>query len=102
ASQRFDELRDVPTAAGYAAAINMLVETDGIALASEVRAPAMVLVGERDRVTPLAGHAARISAAISGCRLEFLPGCGHILKLEAPSAFNRLVENFIGTCGART
>ena len=70
---------------------------DGIAFTGEaasIRAPALVIWGEEDEVTPLA-HSRQIADAIPGARLETIPGAGHIANLDRPEAFNRLLADFL-------
>ncbi|MEV6348511.1 alpha/beta hydrolase [Actinoplanes sp. NPDC051851] len=47
--------------------------------------PAAVLVGDRDRLTPVP-CAESIAAALPGTELTVLPGAGHMLPLERPEA----------------
>jgi pimeloyl-ACP methyl ester carboxylesterase len=57
---------------------------DGAAAAAAgVSCPALLVLGERDRMTPAkAGHA--LAAAISGARTVVLPGGGHMMMVEQP------------------
>jgi pimeloyl-ACP methyl ester carboxylesterase len=58
-------------------------------LAARVRAPTLVVWGDRDRlVTPRLG--ARTAAAVGG-RLLVLPGVGHVAQIEAPDAVAQAV-----------
>lgn len=60
----------------------------------EIRAPTLVIHGERDTLVPLS--AAREAARrISGARLEVIPGAGHWPMREYPDLFNRLVDEFL-------
>ncbi len=55
------------------------------AQAARVRAPSLVVWGERDRlVSPRL--AARTAAVLPGSRLVMLPGIGHVAQIEAPHA----------------
>ena len=49
--------------------------------------PTLVIVGERDRLTP-PENARKIAAAVSGSRLLELRGAGHCTMLEQPEAVN--------------
>ena len=62
--------------------------------AASIRAPALVIWGEEDEVTPLP-HSQQIADAIPGARLETVPGAGHIANLDQPAAFNRLLADFL-------
>lgn len=48
-----------------------------------IRAPVLVLAGERDELLGLAPQRA-LARAIPGARLQVIPGAGHALTLEAP------------------
>ncbi|GAA4495171.1 3-oxoadipate enol-lactonase [Actinoallomurus oryzae] len=58
-----------------------------------VRAPTLVLWGDRDRKTPRA-LSERIAAGIEGAELAEVPGAGHLSNLENPAEFTRLVACF--------
>ncbi|HEX6230545.1 MAG TPA: alpha/beta hydrolase [Actinomycetota bacterium] len=58
-----------------------------------VRVPALVLVGEHDRVTP-PSSAVAIAAELPDGRLEVLEGAGHIPMMEAHEEFNRRLGGF--------
>ena len=62
--------------------------------AATIRAPALVIWGEEDDVTPLP-HSQQIADAIPGARLETIPGAAHISNLDKPEAFNRLLADFL-------
>jgi pimeloyl-ACP methyl ester carboxylesterase len=55
--------------------------------------PTLVIWGGEDRLLP-PEHGIRLAALIPGARLEVLPGVGHVVPLEAPDAFARLVTDF--------
>jgi 3-oxoadipate enol-lactonase len=60
----------------------------------EVRAPALVLVGEHDQPDFLA-IADELKAGLPLARRVVVPGAGHLLPMEAPGEFNALVEAFL-------
>ncbi|MGH7358776.1 MAG: alpha/beta fold hydrolase [Candidatus Rokuibacteriota bacterium] len=60
-----------------------------------VRVPALVLVGEHDRVTP-ASSAIALAGELPDGRLEVIEGAGHITMLEAHEDFNRRIDRFAG------
>ncbi len=60
----------------------------------EVRVPTLVVVGEKDAVTPPAAAQA-IADRVAGSRLVVIPGVGHLSNLEAPDAFNDAVRSFL-------
>ncbi len=58
-----------------------------------VRAPALLVWGEHDRVVPRSA-AAVFAARLPDARLEIVPGCGHCVEMEKPEALVRLVTTF--------
>lgn len=79
---------------GFSSAAYMMCTTDGIALISGLSQPILVLAGTEDAIAPTAAHAARLAAAARNAELAMFPGCGHLLKLEAPERFNAAVLHF--------
>jgi 4,5:9,10-diseco-3-hydroxy-5,9,17-trioxoandrosta-1(10),2-diene-4-oate hydrolase len=61
---------------------------------AEIRAPTLVVWGERDRVFPVrhGEHAARL---IPDARLEVIPGAGHLSVWDAPERANDLLAGFL-------
>jgi pimeloyl-ACP methyl ester carboxylesterase len=89
---------------GLAARAPSEVWTDGLAglmdmdlrhAVQHVRAPALVVVGDRDRVTPPAAAMA-LAGELPNARLEVISGAGHMAMLEAHEAFNDLLATFAG------
>ena len=63
-------------------------------LLAAVRAPALVVWGDDDRIVPQS--AGRLYAAsIPGARLEIVRNAGHAVDMEQPAALARLVTGFI-------
>lgn len=56
---------------------------EGLAAAAKVTAPALVISGERDQMTPLKSARA-LAATLSGAKLLALAGAGHMLMAERP------------------
>ncbi|HEU4527272.1 MAG TPA: alpha/beta fold hydrolase [Actinomycetota bacterium] len=66
-----------------------------------VRVPALVIVGEHDRITPPA-QAVELAGELPDGRLEMVPGAGHVPMMERHEEFNRAVQAFAAeTLGAR-
>jgi pimeloyl-ACP methyl ester carboxylesterase len=61
---------------------------------SAVAAPALVVVGVQDAVTPPAA-AKKIAAAIPNSELVQIPEAGHLSNVENPDAFNAAVIEFL-------
>ena len=87
---------------GLAAKAPSEVWTDGLAGLMEldlrhavqhIAVPAMVLVGEQDRMTPPASSVALAGELPKG-RLEVIPGAGHFPMMEAHEEFNRRLASF--------
>ncbi|HVY60614.1 MAG TPA: alpha/beta hydrolase [Planctomycetota bacterium] len=70
------------------------VPWDGLALAPRVKAPALLLAGERDRTTPPALVRELAAALPAGARVVVLPGAGHVLPVEKPDDVAREIEAF--------
>jgi len=74
-------------------ALPELMEMDLRHAVPRVRVPAVVLVGEHDRVTPPAGAVALAGALPEG-RLVVIPDAGHIPMLEAPEVVGSELSGF--------
>ena len=61
---------------------------------SEIRCPTLVLHGDLDEQYP-AIHARLFKERIPDCRLEILPGRGHVLFFEAPELVAQAVLSFL-------
>lgn len=89
---------------GLAARAPSDVWTDGLAglmnmdlrdAVRHVRVPALVIVGEHDRVTP-PGAAVQLTAALPEGHLEVISGAGHLPMLERHEVFNAHIRAFAG------
>jgi len=74
-------------------ALPELMEMDLRHAVPRVRVPALVLVGELDRVTPPAGAVA-LAGALPDGRFVVIPAAGHIPMLETPGAVGRELARF--------
>ncbi|MGH2922349.1 MAG: alpha/beta fold hydrolase [Gaiellaceae bacterium] len=61
----------------------------------EVRVPVLVMVGDADEAGTVAGGR-HLAASIDGAELVEFPGVAHMIHLEEPERFNRLVLDFLG------
>ena len=59
-----------------------------------IRVPTLLLVGERDRMTP-PDRSLFLADRIAGARVEVLPGAGHLAMLESPEATNLQLARFV-------
>jgi 3-oxoadipate enol-lactonase len=74
--------------------------SDRTALLPGLSIPTLVVVGDRDALTPPADSEA-MAAAIPGARLVTIPGAGHLTPMERPKAVSEaLGEFFSATLGA--
>ena len=74
--------------------MRMLAEAMEADLPYEIRCPALLICGEKDR----AGSCVRYNRAWhknTGIRLEWIPGAGHNSNTDAPELVNGLIEAFL-------
>ena len=64
-------------------------------LLGAVRAPALVVWGDDDKVVPQSA-AKRYLEALPKAKLEIVKGCGHCVDMEQPEALAKLITDFIG------
>ncbi len=60
-----------------------------------MRARALIVWGDDDKIVPLSAAEAYRRALPDGTRLEIVPGCGHFIDMEKPEALARLVADFV-------
>jgi non-heme chloroperoxidase len=84
--------------AGFLVGMSRMDYRKGLA---SVGVPTRILVGTRDRLTPMP-RAKVLARAIPGARLTVLPGMGHMLPLEAPGEIVDAVESLEGDQVAAT
>lgn len=58
--------------------------------------PALVVVGEDDRMTPLK-FARYLAEHLPRSRLQIIPGAGHMVMLEQPAAFDAILSDWLGS-----
>jgi 3-oxoadipate enol-lactonase len=68
---------------------------DSTGFLREISIPTLVVVGERDVLTPPADSEA-MAAAIPGARLVTVPGAGHLAPMERPKAVAESLAEFFG------
>lgn len=81
-------------AEGYIGCCDAIRDLDFTAELAQIRARTLVIAGEKDAGTPPAMSEA-ISSRIPGARLAVIPGAAHLSAVEAPTAFNALVRDFL-------
>lgn len=60
----------------------------------QIAVPTLVIAGTHDRVAPQP-QMESMAAAIPGSVLKVMPQAGHLMNIEQPDLFNRLVRNFL-------
>ena len=78
----------------YRAAVQCLTGFDERANLASIRIPVLCLAGEHDRNAP-PSMMERMAGRIPGARHLCLPGVGHLPNLEAPTAFDAAVVEFL-------
>jgi pimeloyl-ACP methyl ester carboxylesterase len=86
-------------AEGYAGCAAAIRDMDLVPRLQQIRAPTLVISGQRDVATPLAGHGERLLAGIAQARLCELP-TAHFAALEAPEPFANAVADFLAGQGS--
>ena len=61
---------------------------------SEIKVPALVLIGEFD-IPDVHAHSGVIESGIANAKREIIFKCGHLIPLEQPEAFNITVSKFL-------
>jgi len=74
----------------------MASRTDTTAFLARIRVPVLLIVGEKDGLTPVVEMQA-MQQRIAGSRLEVVPNAGHMAPLENPGAVTQAIEDFLGS-----
>jgi len=80
--------------ATYRRALAALVRFDRREALARIAVPTLVVTGEDDR-TAAPEVARRMAARIAGAELAIVPATGHLLMLEQPEAFDRVLLDFV-------
>lgn len=67
---------------------------DRSAILPQIAVPTLVVAGEHDALTSVAMEE-ELAGRIPGAHLEVVAGAGHMVNMEDPATFNRLVGDFI-------
>jgi pimeloyl-ACP methyl ester carboxylesterase len=89
-------MRAAPPQAVAAAQRGMALRPDSKDILARYAGPALVVVGERDPITPLE-KAKQLVDLISGAKLEIIPDAGHLPNQEQPERFNAVLDRFLAT-----
>lgn len=72
----------------------MAERPDSTPLLAGLSMPALVVVGEDDKATPVESSRT-MAATIPGAQLAIIPGAGHVSNIEQPGAFNQALAAFL-------
>lgn len=86
--------RGEPRRSALSAGLRLLRESDLRDRLEAIRAPALLIHGERDTLAPLAG-ARRTAKALTAGRLESIPGAGHAPFISHPDLFGQRLRTFL-------
>lgn len=79
---------------GYVGSAAALRDMNLISLLAQITAPTLLVAGQNDESTPVAGMEA-MRSAIPDARLIALPGAAHLLPLERPKELIGLIGGFL-------
>ena len=82
--------------AAYGRQADAYLQFDALERLAAITAPTLVIVGEQDLLTP-PWIAREVAEGIPGAQFEVIEGEGtsHVVPIERPDDFNRLVSNFL-------
>ena len=81
-------------AATYRRALDCLVTFDRQAALADIRVPTLLIGGEFDRVAAPAVMK-QMAQALPNARYVEMAGIGHLMNLEAPDTFDRILLDFL-------
>jgi pimeloyl-ACP methyl ester carboxylesterase len=91
-------MRTAEPRAVAAAQRGMALRPDSKDILARYAGPALVVVGERDGVTP-PEKAKQMAELISGAQLEIIPDAAHLPNQEQPERFNEVLDRFLASIG---
>jgi pimeloyl-ACP methyl ester carboxylesterase len=65
---------------------------------SGIKVPTLIICGEDDKLTPVK-YSEYLKANIQHSKLEIVVGAGHMVMLEKPKEFNKILDEFIKEIG---
>lgn len=72
----------------------IMARSDSRPTLGAVRCPALVIVGDRDAITP-PEVAREIADGVDGATLAVMPACGHLSSIERPAAVTHALTDFL-------
>jgi len=80
---------------GVASALIAMAErSDSTGILGTLKCPVLIMAGEEDTLIP-SSEAELMRARLGDAQLHILPKAGHLINLEQPEAFNKILANFI-------
>ena len=76
------------------ALLALATRTDTTASLPNIHIPTLILVGEKDGITPVAA-AESMKTKISGSQMFVIPGAGHLSNMDNPTVFNTHLKTFL-------
>jgi 3-oxoadipate enol-lactonase / 4-carboxymuconolactone decarboxylase len=80
--------------AGYAGCCAAVRDMDQTSILGAIRAPTVIVVGDRDVSAPWQGHGEVLARGISHARVEHLPSA-HLSNVERPRSFTATLARFL-------
>lgn len=100
-------LRDPSTRSAFLRTLRSVVDLRGQSVSSRDRlylaaaTPMLLIWGSKDPVLPV-DHARTVAAELDGCRLEIVPGAGHLPHHADPEHVSLVLRRFIETTAPAT
>jgi len=86
---------------GYASCIGAIMKINVTDRLKSTNVPTLIIAGEDDQSTPVAGHEA-IHGAIANSELVVIPSAKHFVNVEQSSTFNDVLTRFLAEQVGRT
>lgn len=87
--------RTAPTTI-FGTLLALAARTDTTASLANIKCPTLILVGEKDTVTPIAA-AQSMKDKIPGSTMVVIPKAGHVSNMENPTEFNKHLVEFVSS-----
>jgi 3-oxoadipate enol-lactonase len=93
--QRVHEIMTSASVEGVTSALRAMAERpDATAVLAGIAVPVLVIVGEKDAITPPA-DAERMAGAVAGSKLVIVQGAAHLSNVENADQVNAAIEEFV-------
>ncbi len=93
---RFSESMAMLHKDSYVKALKSTTRYDRLVDLAAIKVPTLLVFGENDRVTP-PRIGVEMAKQIPDCCYEVVPRSGHLVNMEEPEIFNRLLVKFLST-----